>query len=175
MSNPYASPTTTGSSKNFDPPGRLLGQVKAIAICSIVQGALEIILGGFYVAMAFLFPVIINNQGQAGAQMPAEEETMMLMIMGIVYGAGGGLSILAGGLRILAGIRNLQLKGRVLGIISFFVGLLNLLTCYCIFTAVGLCVWGCIIYFNPGVAQAFRLRQQGLSVAEIQQQSLQSH
>ena len=175
MSNPYASPTTTGSPKNFDPPGRLLGQVKAIAICSIVQGTLEIIMGGIYVALAFLFPAMLNAQGQAGAQMPAEQATMMFMVMTLVYGAGGGLAILAGGLRILAGIRNLQLKGRVLGVIAFFVGLLNLLTCYCIFTAVGLCVWGCIIYFNPGVVQAFQLRRQGLSVAEIEQQARQSH
>lgn len=175
MSNPYASPTTTGSLKNFDPPGRLLGQVKAIAICSIVQGTLEIIMGGIYVAVAFLFPAMLNAQGQAGAQMPAEQATMMFMVMTIVYGGGGGLAILAGGLRILAGIRNLQLKGRVLGVIAFFVGLLNLLTCYCIFTAAGLCIWGCIIYFNPGVVQAFQLRRQGLSVAEIEQQARQSH
>ncbi len=153
--NPYASPTATGPSLQVGDPGKLLGQVKAIAICSIVQGALEIVLGGIYIAMGFLFQVIEPTQGAGGGQMPADQQEWMMTVMTGVYAGMGGLAIVIGGLRIIAGVQNLRLRGRVFAIIMFFAGLANVMTCYCLPTAIGLCVWGCIIYFNPGVVQAF--------------------
>ena len=153
--NPYASPTANGPSQQTSPPGQLLGQVQAIAICSIVQGALEIVMGGFYVAMGFLFQFFEPTQGAGGGQMPVADQEQMMIVMTGVYAGIGGLAIVVGGLRIIAGVQNLRLRGRVFAIVMFFVGLANVVTCYCLPTAIGLCVWGCIVYFNPGVVQAF--------------------
>ena len=167
--NPYASPAASGPPQSAAIPGSQLGQVKAIAICSIVQGSLEVVYGIFYIAMGTFFLIGGPNMGPGQGQMPAMEQEFIMTMMMVVYGVIGGLAILSGGFRIFAGVQYLRLRGRLLGIISFFAGLSNLLTCYCLPTAIGLCVWGCIIYFNPGVVQAFNLRKQGLSVAQIQQ------
>lgn len=171
--NPYASPAASGPPQSAAIPGSQLGQVKAIAICSIVQGSLEVVYGIFYIATFTSFLIGGLNMGPGQGQMPATEQEFMtrffMTTMMVVYAVIGGLAILSCGFRIFAGVQNLRLRGRLLGIISFFAGLPNLLTCYCLPTAIGLCVWGCIIYFNPGVVQAFNLRKQGLSVAQIQQ------
>ena len=166
MSNPYASPVTPSGPNPVGPISNMLGQMKAFAICSIVQGALEILVGSGTAAMGVIMPL---SQPTAQGSAPPEV-TQILMWMAVLYGVVGGLAVMTGGLRIVAGILNLKLKGRNLMIASLFVGLLNIFTCYCIPTAIGLCVWGCIVYFDNGVSQAFALRKQGLSIAEVEQQ-----
>ena len=175
--NPYASPVSAGPAQpKGESVGRLLGQVKAIAICSIVQDALEMLMAGFLLATAFMMAYIMDPQ--AGVSSPPEvaEQVERMRTYWLIYnGVVGGLVFLAGALRLVAGIQNLRLRGRALGLSSFFVGLLGVATCYCKPTAIGLLVWGCIVYFNQSVAQAFRLRQQGMSVADIRAQAYSVH
>jgi len=91
-------------------------------------------------------------------------ETFMLLI----YGTSGLVGIIAGLLRVIAGIRGLSFRGYVLGIVSHFFGMLNLGTCYCLPTALGLCIWGCIVYFNPEVKYAFKLGADGQKASDIE-------
>ncbi len=179
--NPYSAPAT------FDPhhQGPMLGggsgayvrQVKPLCICMIIQGSLEILVGIGYIVMAFAMPAMIFNQqamaGPAGGPpgpIQAEQLEMVKMVLWITYGGGGGIAITAGILRVVAGIRGLFYRNHTLGIVSHFFGMLNLMTCYCIPTSFGLCIWGCIVYFNFDVKQAFKLGKSGHTTAEIEAQ-----
>lgn len=147
----------------------LVGQVKPLSICMIVQGVLEILMGGFYVAMSFFMPAMMMA-GQPPGQMTAQQQEMMQtmqMTFGLIYGIGGGAAILGGILRITAGIRGLYFRNRILGIIANFAGLLSVVTCYCLPTSIGLSVWGAIVHFNSPVKRAFALGDQGMKPSEI--------
>ena len=175
--NPYSAPVKIDPDYRGDigtgGRGTYVRQVKALSICMIIQGALEILVGLGYIAMAFVVPAMMNQPGfggpNAGPQQ-AEELAMVRNILWMTYGLGGGVAILAGLLRIPAGIRGLYFRGYRLGLVSHFAGMLNLMTCYCIPTSFGLCIWGCIVYFNFDVKQAFKLGAQGHSSADIEAQ-----
>ncbi len=147
--------------------GAYVRQVKPLCICMIIQGVLEILMGLGLFAMALFVPAIMNQQG-GGPQMPAEQLQVAKLVVWITYGVGGGVAIIAGILRITAGIRGLYFRSYGMGLASHFVGLLSLMTCYCLPTSLGLCIWGCIVYFNSDVKHAFKLGRNGQSPAEIE-------
>jgi uncharacterized membrane protein len=136
----------------------------------IVQGFLEIGMGLLYIVMACVVPVIfqqaqMQQQGQAGA--PPGLPPGFAEIMTGVYGGMGAAGLLAGALRIVAGFRNVRYRGRVLGIVSLFFGLLSLGTCYCSVTGIALLVYGMIVYLNGDVIRAFELGEKGVPSEEI--------
>ena len=179
--NPYSTPATYAPNHQGPMPGGGSGayvrQVKPLCICMIIQGALEILVGIGYIVMAFAMPAMILNQqgvvGPAGGPpgpVQAEQLEFVKMILWLTCGGGGGIAISAGILRVVAGVRGLFFRSHSLGIVSHIFGMLNLMTCYCIPTSFGLCIWGCIVYFNFDVKQAFKLGKSGHTTAEIEAQ-----
>ena len=83
------------------------------------------------------------------------------------------MGVFAGGILILsimhfvAAYLGFKYRRRVFGIVSMIVGLGAMLTCYCAPTAIGLAVYGMIIYFNPAFAQAFAMGNAGMSKQDI--------
>ena len=75
--------------------------------------------------------------------------------------------MIAGLLRLYAGIQNFRFRGRTLGIISFSVGLFSMLGCYCAPTSIGVFVYGLIVYLNPAVKAAFEMGEQGMNGDQI--------
>ncbi len=84
-----------------------------------------------------------------------------------MFAGWGGLSLLLAIAQIVAGALNFGFRGRMLGITTLLLGIASALTCYCAFTGIPLTIYGLIIYFNPAVAEAFRLRKSGLSKQEV--------
>jgi hypothetical protein len=147
----------------------MASQVTVIAILMIVQGVLELLAGLLFTGAAFFVPAMLEKQ-QGGGQFPGpglpanfkEIATIVYLVMGVC-------GLVAAGLHLVAGIRNLSYRGRTLGLVALFAGAISIGTCYCSLTTIGLLIYGAIVYFNEETARAFELGEQGLSVAEIRE------
>ncbi len=146
----------------------MVRQVPVVAVLSIVQGALECLAGVFYAAMGPMMRTILENVARQQPEARTELPTGFAAGMTAFYVAGGLVVLAVGVLRIVAGIRGLSYRGRVLGIVSLAAGLLSVLTCYCLPTSLALAVYGLIVYLNADVARAFEMGEQGASKAEVQ-------
>jgi hypothetical protein len=145
----------------------MANQVTVVAILMIVQGVLELLAGLLFTGAAFIVPAMLEKQPGAG-QFPGmpkdfkEIATALYLVMGVC-------GLVAGLLHLLAGIRNIFYRGRTLGLVALFAGAVSIGTCYCSLTTIGLLIYGAIVYFNEETARAFRMGEQGLSVAEIKE------
>jgi hypothetical protein len=176
MSNPYQTPAF--DPKHFqDAPSYIptdtsgysaVNQVRLVAILNGVQGALEIPMGLLTISMGVFIPALIQweqarnpNAGRGG---PPQEMIWMMTVMYI----GLGIPTLAGGImRVVAAFRNFHFRGRVLGIVSVILGMASVLSCYCAPTALGMAVFGLIVFLNPAVKAAFEMGSQGRASADI--------
>ena len=70
-------------------------------------------------------------------------------------------------LHLMAGFHNYRFRGRTLGIVALAGGMLTVATCYCLPTAVVLCVYGLIVYLNREASEAFYLGEEGRTPQEI--------
>jgi hypothetical protein len=73
----------------------------------------------------------------------------------------------SGGLLIFAGVRNRKYRSRSLGLVALGVGTLASITCYCAPTALGLLIYGLVVYLNSDVRYAFELGERGATADEI--------
>jgi len=175
MNNPYQSPAF--DSKQFQDQPLLpqagaqdyswVSQVRIFAILNAVQGTLEIPMGLFTTGMAVLFPTLIrmDKARNPNADGPQPEE-FMWFIAGLYLAI--GLPVLASGiLRLVAAYRNYRFQGRTLGMVSICAGLGSMLSCYCAPTAIGILVYGLILFLNPAVKVAFEMARQGQSADQI--------
>ena len=170
MSNPYQSPevdprlAADPTAYRAPSPNDFgwIKQVRVFAILNAVEGALELPMGLFVFGMAFFIPAMLRQQAEGQAQ--AIELSKFLTIW---YAVIGGLLMASSILRIVAAIRSFDFKGRALGIASVAFGLAAVFGVYCAPTAVGLLVYGLMVYLNPAVAAAFRMRASGMSVGQI--------
>ena len=142
---------------------KLVPQVRIVAILMIVQAVLEFLIGIYFVVMGFAWPTMMANQPN---QMPAEQEFVNKYLFAIFLIL-GGCAIVIAILRLVAGILGVSYRGRTLGIVSHISGFLMLVTCYCFPTAIGLGIYGCIVYFNSDVAQAFTMRSNGYTSEQV--------
>lgn len=145
----------------------MVNQVPVVAILMIIQGVLESLTGLVLAAMGpLMFSVLSNVQPQPGVQPPPKEMAGVLSGVYLVMGIG----ILAlGVLRIVAGVRNLKYRGRILGIVAMSAGLLTSFTCWCLPTSLGILIYGLIVYLNSDVVRAFEMGDRGLSADQIRQ------
>ncbi len=170
MSNPYSSPMMPGGPAPYagPPGGGMLNQLKPLGICMTVQGGLEVAMGLMLVAFGLFFPQMFQTMAQnAGPGGPGPEDLEQLNQMSgwmlIYYSVVGGAAVVAGVLHIAGGVQLLRQRGRVLALVALFTGLLVMPTCYCLPTAIGLCVWGCVVLFNRAVVHALDHKHVGYS------------
>jgi hypothetical protein len=102
--------------------------------------------------------------GNAGNAPPPEA---LGWFMAIVYGSIGLVTLLAGGLQIYAGYMTYLFRKRNLGILSVVLGAGASLSCYCSITAIGLLIYGLIVFLDSSVKQAFELGDQGYAPDQI--------
>ena len=179
MSNPYQSPDAEfGGPPPLDGYRieRVRGKVKLLAILMFVQAGLQLLMGGGLIAVAVIIPSFLEAgmnrefQRQLAAQDEDAEENEidpgleaireMQMYMAIMYGSMGAAGFLPAPLLIWAGIRNLKLRGRTLGIVAVSANMISLGTCYCAPTAIGIFVFGLVVYLNEEVRQTFLASEQ---------------
>lgn len=164
--NPYAAPVAdeVGSPVVYR-RATMVPQLRIVAICMIVQAGLELLFSGYLVAMSLFMPWAIAQQPPQNPLPPEEQQVFDIMFM--VFGIGGAVLLVACIVRLVAGIMGLFYRGRTLGLVSHFLGLVSICSCYCMPTAIGVCVWGAIVYMNADVKRAFEMRSEGHKIAEI--------
>src|SRR5262245_46001980 len=107
--------------------------IKIVAILLMVEGGLEALMGIFLcvmgpVMMAFMQAAPPPSSG--GAPPPPPE------LFGAIYIGMGAVTLLAGIIKVVGGIRNVSFKSRTLGFIALGSSLLSFASCYCIPTAI---------------------------------------
>jgi hypothetical protein len=161
-SGPFARPAPDGP---FRRPFGLVRHVRVVAILMIVQGALELGVAILFGVCAVVMPQMLSQAARSTPQAAPPSE--MLLAMTATYGSMAAATFIAALLHIIAGVRNLRFRGKVLGIVAASCGILTASTCYCLPTAVGLAVYALIVYLNEGVAEAFRAGESGFTPTQI--------
>lgn len=174
--NPFESPRSGAwDAQRLPEPGQLAGrgylqQISVISLLMLIQGGLLMIM---FVTL-LVYSLIL---GRIPAMVPLAERPRMQQQVPVelLWAATAGLLLLAGFLLLLAlmhflaGYWGLQLKGRMFSIVTLVLGLGAGLTLYCAPTAIGLAIYGMVVYFHPAAQQAFALRSLGLSKAEVEE------
>ena len=136
-------------------------QIKIVAILMIVQGAMETAMGLFLCVMGpVMFGLMSSAPAPSGGGPPPA-------LFGGIYIAMGLPTLIAGVLKIVAGIRNVKCRGKVLGFVALGSGILSMASCYCLPTALGLGVYGLIVYLNQNAARAFEMGETGMPSDQI--------
>ncbi|MEZ6135343.1 MAG: hypothetical protein R3C53_10580 [Pirellulaceae bacterium] len=167
--NPYAA--TPASVDASDPAfahypqigeAAMVNQVMVVGILQIVLGCMELMMAGTLFFGSFVIQYGAFSQGPAPGP-PPEALYVMLAYYWIV----GGLVLVFSIMRIASGIGCFRFRGRTWMIVSLIGGTVSVLTCYCLPFTIGVCIYGCIVMFNSGVAKAFRMGREGVPAAEI--------
>lgn len=180
MSNPYETPQGPLHSTGMNPApggyGRMgdspwVTQIMVVCILSFVQAGLELFMGAqFLIAGPMVQQAIeteFQKQANQGQPAPQEAKDIAEMISGFLPLVGALIAVIAV-IRIAAGVMNLRYRARWLGILSFITGFLSIFTCYCSVTAIGLAIYGFIVYLNGDARRAFELGSSGLSRQQVQ-------
>ena len=136
----------------------------------VVQGTLDLVMGlgliaaGLFVSFGMRQAIAADPEFQQGE--PPPQAMFAMLTWG--YIAIGSVASLIGAVNVYAGFRNWKFRDRKLGIVAMFLGLGTVLTCYCVPTSAALLVYGLIVYLDPAVIRAFRMRSEGFSPYEIQ-------
>jgi hypothetical protein len=133
----------------------LIGHVPIIALLLIAQGVSEIVFGLFGLAFTAL------------VYWGPEKELSGMRGIGLLFAGISVPCLSIGVLRIVAGIFNYHYRRRILGITALACGLCTLITGYCAPTAIGLAIYGLIVYVNEPVIMAFQLGDSGRPRSEI--------
>ncbi len=139
--------------------------IKIVAVLLIVQGSLEVAMGLFYAVVGPIMMDVMSTMPSSstagGGAPPASPELMtgLYIVIGIA-------AIAAGALKIVAGIFNLKLRGRVLSYVALGSGLVSALACYCLPTALGLGIYGLIVLLNGKSGEAFAYVESGMTPAD---------
>ena len=171
--NPYsaeplaAGPPNSESSEAAVP--RDMGMVRhvpTVATLMLVQGVLESLMGMFFIGMGVFMAVAVR---EAMIQQPpnGQDVEKFAWMMGGIYGGLGLVGIIGGVVKIVAGILNLRFKSRIFGIVALCSGATTFLNWLCLPTAIGLGIYGLIVYFDEAVRYAFQLGRQGHHAADI--------
>jgi hypothetical protein len=140
----------------------MVRQVTVVAILMIVQGSLVCLVGLLLLIMG---PAMFALSGTS--EFRTESDRMGATVAGAIYMVIGGVMLIVGGLNIFAGVKNLKYRGRTLGIAAISVGLVALFTCYCSLTAIGVFIYGLVVYLNQDVRRAFEMGEQGAPPDQI--------
>lgn len=124
-----------------------------LSILSIIHGAVLVAASIFYTlvyagvgSMMFVSPPAPPPGG--GEQPPPELFGGIMFGIAIVYGF---LHFIPGLLQIVAGVRMRKRRGRVFAIVAFASGVLTVLGCYCMPTAIALMIFGLVVMLDPSV------------------------
>lgn len=165
--NPFSGEPSGPAGQVYTGPG-MVNSVVLVCIFMIVQGVLALIMGLFLAGYGLFFPMLMSYveetspEEQFAGPSPAE----MYMVSGIMLVFGLPI-VVSGLLQIVAGIRNLRFRGRVLGIIALLSNIPAILSCYCAPTGIAVLVFGLIVYFNLSVIQAFEMAKSGATREQI--------
>jgi len=149
-----AEPVDTGDKRRG-----MVNHVRIVAWLNLAEAGLELCLAVmclFAALLAFLLPKEFERQGAMNVNFAIGTYLVL-----------GGVQLVLGILRLAAALQNYQFRGRMVGIISFCVGLIASFAGCCAPTAIGVAIYGLIVLFDGAVAEAFEMRATGASVDEV--------
>jgi hypothetical protein len=142
----------------------MANHIPVVAILMIVQGVLECLLALLLIVAGVLLPQALEIAGRArqrpGGDWLPDLPPEFIEIAAVLYVGLGAVVLLCGALRVIAGSRNLNYRGRTLGIVSLATGVVTSLTIWCAPTSLGLLIYGLIVYLNEESTRAFALGAQ---------------
>jgi hypothetical protein len=166
MENPYQSPTAPlGAPNSMAPSPRgsgLVCHVRVVAILMIVQAVFEFLAALGLGAIAVFVPLVLRQANQP--PMPNQPD---VRIVSLLYGGMAAAALVPSVLHLVAGLRNYRFRGRTFGIVALACGMLTVLTCWCLPTAVALAVYGLIVYLKHEASEAFQMGDAGREPFEI--------
>lgn len=128
--------------------------------------ALLLLLGGVEAASGLLFCgfglFLAAGAPPALGPLPAEARVAVAVL--------GPALLAAGILKLVAGLRNLRYRGRLLGLFALASAGVSLFTCCLAPPALALAAFGTAVYLGPGAQRAFQMGEQGLSPEWIRAQ-----
>ncbi len=137
-----------------------VGHIRFVALLLVVHGAVLLLAS----LTASAFGLFFLN---APASFFDDNETTAQMILVWMYLGVGLLLLPIALLQLVAGIRNLGLRNRKLGIVALCSGMLTVFTFYCAPTSIALAIYGLIVLLHPSVQEAFKMRSGGTSKEDI--------
>ncbi len=138
----------------------MVSQVQVVSILMIIHGALISLMGLLFAALGpFLFAMESSTARR--------RDDTGLAVMMIIFLIGGLLLLTVGVLHIIAGVRCLKFRGRVLAMVALFANIVALPTGYCSLFAIGMAVYGLIVLFDKDVALAFERGEEGMAREDI--------
>jgi hypothetical protein len=138
----------------------MINQVKVVSILMIVQGSLESLMGLLYLAMGPLLMAMRPAFNSSKMPLGGDEFLTFATWLYVILGA---LVLTTGVLNIIAGVRAIHHRSRTFVIVALFMNVIPLITIYCAPTALGVMIYGLIVFFNREVAYAFQLVAAGKS------------
>lgn len=121
----------------------------------------------FYALMMTQTDVFTPPNARQAPEVKAMVESILTITFAVMSGVVGFLSFFY----FVSAYFAFNYKGRLFGIVTMTLGaVMSVFTCYCAPTAIGLSVYGMIIYLNPAVKQAFEMRKSGLKGKQILEQ-----
>ena len=127
--------------------GTRVGQIRILAILTIVNGSLLTLFGGMYALCTPVFAFMPTPPGQ-----DAEFNRTFMPVLMACFGL---VNLAPGVLQIIAGVRMLKLRGRAFALIALGSGLMTICGIYCAVTSIGVGVYGFLLLFDPEVRAAF--------------------
>src|SRR5262245_19961516 len=111
----------------------MVKHIPVVATLLIIEGALEILPGGVLTAfsMATAFGIARGSE-RLGGIIPPELTFVVFLLGPALFGAGV--------FKVLAGLRNLKVRDRTMGLIALGSCVVALPTCYCAPTALALLI-----------------------------------
>ncbi|HWB08168.1 MAG TPA: hypothetical protein VG826_02900 [Pirellulales bacterium] len=167
MENPYQSPHELPGQATSVSGGGMARQIPVVAVLLMVQGGLELAVGGLWGLAGGTFAVLTTRQAQQGdPNVPLSPQTFGWM-MGAVYALMALATFVVAALKLFAGWRNYSFRGRTWGIAALASGVISIVSCYCFPTALALMIYGLIVYLNSEARWAFSMGEQGLTREQV--------
>ena len=172
--NPYADHTRSSSSSVDQLAGSgtavrnesMVKQLPILCTIQIILGLLELMIASLLLISAVFIPFAITQASkQDPSQPPFPKELLSMMVY--YYIIVGGLTLLFGMFRIVAGIRNYSFRGRTLMMIALLGGLVSIGTFYCAIFTIGAAVYGMILMLHPAIKKGYELGSSGMKSEEI--------
>jgi hypothetical protein len=126
----------------------MVKHVQYVAILMVVEGALELVPGTVLTALA----VAVAFGSARGSEL--KDNVIPAELTFVIFFLGPAL-IAAGAFKVFAGLRNMKMQGRTLGLVALGSSLVAVPTCYCAPTALALAIYGFIVYTHADVQREF--------------------
>jgi hypothetical protein len=169
MENPYRDLTAPAESNDPQAPkpprSGIVSQVRIVALLMGIQGVLEVVFGLMLGCVGGAFPLMSSLMESSGERVPYDDTFITFGF--VFYLAMAVVHLSVGILHLYAAALTYRFRGRKWGIAALITGLLTAIMLFCLPTALGLAVYGLVVYVNEAVIRAFEMGQRGEPPTDI--------